>query len=129
MRILKNLFLFVPVFFFVSCQGPYDKPPKKPVKVVANNYAHKQAELAAEAAASGAADKPAEKPIEETDTKDNKGIGPVKSVTLGKTIDKKMAAAGKKTFNTLCIACHHLDNRLIGPELGDVMKYRSPEWV
>lgn len=43
----------------------------------------------------------------EADPMKNKGIGPIKSVTLG-DIDEAMAAKGKETFKTNCKACHKM---------------------
>ena len=121
MRTIKNLFLFVPLLMFVGCQGPYDKPEKAPVEIglTWGDNAKKEEDAAA---------KDTKSPDEMIDMS-NKGVGPVKEVTLGKEIDKKMATAGEKTFNTLCVACHRLDKRFVGPALGDVMSIRSPEWV
>ena len=59
---------------------------------------------------------------------ENKGIGPVKSITIGE-IDSIMAEKGKKTFETKCTSCHKINEKYIGPSLKDVTKRRSPEWV
>ncbi|MCL5028084.1 MAG: cytochrome c [Bacteroidetes bacterium] len=56
------------------------------------------------------------------------GVGPVKEVTLG-PIDKKLAAAGAKIFNSKCIACHQLDTRLVGPPLRNITKKNTPEFI
>jgi len=61
-------------------------------------------------------------------TLDNKGIGPVKSVTLA-AIDDKMVAKGKELYKTNCTACHKFKKRYIGPALKGVTKRRSPEWI
>ena len=58
----------------------------------------------------------------------NKGIGPVKSVTLG-PLDAGMAAKGQKIYETKCSACHKMDEDVVGPALRDVTKRRSPEWI
>jgi cytochrome c len=58
----------------------------------------------------------------------NKGIGPIKEVKLG-PLDQKLADEGKTTFGTVCISCHSLDKRLVGPPLGKVAKERSPEFI
>ncbi|MRI01408.1 c-type cytochrome [Kriegella sp. EG-1] len=60
---------------------------------------------------------------------DNKGVGPIKSVTFDDTVNEELAAKGGQTFNTICIACHALDKRMIGPALSGVYERRSPEWV
>tara|TARA_R110000796_G_scaffold10530_3_gene34945 strand:- start:99837 stop:100316 length:480 start_codon:yes stop_codon:yes gene_type:complete len=59
----------------------------------------------------------------------NKGVGPIKSVTFADEIDAEMAAKGQKTFSTICVACHMAEQRLIGPALKGVFERRSPEWV
>lgn len=58
----------------------------------------------------------------------NKGIGPVKEVSLG-PVNDELAAEGKKLFGQLCVACHMPDQKLIGPAPKDILKRRSPEWV
>ena len=61
-------------------------------------------------------------------TLDNKGIGPIKSVTLD-AIDETMAAKGKEIFKVNCTACHKFKKRYIGPALAGVTERRSPEWI
>lgn len=60
---------------------------------------------------------------------DNKGIGPIKSLTFDDAVNEELAAKGEKTFNTICIACHAADKRMIGPAMAGVYERRSPEWV
>ena len=62
------------------------------------------------------------------DPMQNKGIGPVKSVTLG-PLDAGMASKGKAVFTAKCSACHKLDEQVVGPALRGVTKRRSPEWI
>jgi mono/diheme cytochrome c family protein len=59
---------------------------------------------------------------------DNKGIGPVKSVKLGK-IDEKLVAKGKELYKANCTACHKIKKKYIGPGLKGVTQRRSPEWI
>jgi len=59
----------------------------------------------------------------------NKGIGPIKDLTFPDTIDEELAAKGQKTFEAICIACHMVDQRMIGPAMKGVYERRSPEWV
>jgi len=59
----------------------------------------------------------------------NKGIGPVKNLDLPSDIDQDMAAKGKAQFDAICVACHMVDQRMIGPAMVGVMERRSPEWV
>ncbi len=62
------------------------------------------------------------------DTKQDKGIGPIKSVTLG-PIDKKLAEKGKSQFEEKCMSCHQLDSRLVGPPLEYSTQDYSPEFI
>lgn len=60
---------------------------------------------------------------------DNKGVGPITSVSFGDDVDADMVAAGQAKFQAICTACHMADKRLIGPALKGVYERRSPEWV
>lgn len=60
---------------------------------------------------------------------DNKGIGPITSMTFPDEIDEELAAQGEAKFNAICIACHMVDQRMIGPAMEGVYERRSPEWV
>ena len=60
---------------------------------------------------------------------ENKGIGPITSVTFGEEIDMEMAKAGEAKYNAICTACHMIGQRMIGPDLTGVYDRRSPEWV
>ena len=65
---------------------------------------------------------------EEADPLDNKGIGPISSVTIG-DLDQEMADLGAEKFKALCSACHKVDKKFIGPSPQGVLDRRSPEWV
>lgn len=58
----------------------------------------------------------------------DKGIGPVKEMKLG-PLDKKLASAGQQVFTAKCVACHSLDQQIIGPPLRNVTKRRTPEYI
>lgn len=60
---------------------------------------------------------------------DNKGVGPIKNLDFPDEIDSEMAARGQGKFNAICVACHMIDQRMIGPALKGVYERRSPEWV
>ena len=62
------------------------------------------------------------------DPMEDKGIGPVKSVTLG-PIDEAMAAKGKEVYALKCTACHKVEKRFIGPSPQGILDRRTPEWV
>lgn len=59
----------------------------------------------------------------------NKGIGPITSMEFGDEIDAELAAQGEAKFNAICIACHMVDQRMIGPAMEGIYERRSPEWV
>ncbi len=119
--------LLMAVFTFTGCSG--DSPPP-----VAENQTK--------------ASKPDEEEEEEEDEKkenasekneagteayehwqNNKGIGPVKKIELGETIDQTMADAGAKIYKEKCTSCHKPDKRFIGPSPKGVFERRTPEWV
>lgn len=57
------------------------------------------------------------------------GIGPVTAeVELG-PLNKAMAEDGEHLFEAKCTACHKLDERYVGPPLGDVLTRRTPAYV
>lgn len=56
------------------------------------------------------------------------GIGPIESVSLG-AIDAALAENGEEIFRTKCSACHKMQDRYVGPALGDVLERRTPEYV
>lgn len=60
---------------------------------------------------------------------DNKGVGPIKNIEFPDDIDTEMAARGEAKFNAICVACHMVDQRMIGPAMEGVFERRSPEWV
>ena len=69
-----------------------------------------------------------EKKAVEADPMDDKGIGPITSITLAE-IDEAMAAEGKELFKLKCSACHKITKRFVGPALAGVTERRSPEWI
>jgi mono/diheme cytochrome c family protein len=60
---------------------------------------------------------------------DNKGIGPIASVSFDAEVDAELAKAGEAKFQMICTACHMIGQRMIGPDLTGVYERRSPEWV
>lgn len=74
-----------------------------------------------------AADESASQTAVEADN--GKGVGPVKTVTLGE-LDAAKAAKGKAIYEMKCQACHRLDDqKVVGPGWKDVTKRRQPEWI
>ena len=59
----------------------------------------------------------------------NKGVGPIKNVVLGETIDQAMAAKGAEIYKMNCTACHKTDKKFIGPAPKGILERRTPEWV
>ena len=60
---------------------------------------------------------------------DNKGVGPIASLTLDEGIDADMAARGKEVYDQMCLACHRIGKKFIGPAPNGILERRSPEWV
>ncbi|RYM35046.1 cytochrome c [Brumimicrobium glaciale] len=59
----------------------------------------------------------------------NKGVGPIKSVTIPATIDQALAAKGQEVYEKNCTACHKPDKKHIGPAPKGILERRTPEWV
>ena len=68
------------------------------------------------------------KPSETVDLT-NKGVGPITSVTLNETIDMEMAKKGEEVYNQMCIACHRIGKKFVGPPPNGILGRRTPEWV
>lgn len=60
---------------------------------------------------------------------ENKGVGPIASLTFDAEIDAELAKTGEAKFQMICTACHMIGQRMIGPDLTGVYERRSPEWV
>lgn len=59
----------------------------------------------------------------------NKGIGPITSLTLDAEINQNLATQGADVFKKMCTACHRPDKKFIGPSPTNILDRRSPEWV
>ncbi|MGM0507178.1 MAG: c-type cytochrome [Bacteroidota bacterium] len=58
------------------------------------------------------------------------GIGPVTELLdIGDGVDTALAEQGQSIFEEKCTACHEMENRLVGPPLGDVTERRSNEFI
>lgn len=66
---------------------------------------------------------------EEIDPMEDKGIGPVKSITLAEKIDEELAKKGNELFQAKCTACHKTTKKFIGPNPTGVLERRTPEWI
>ena len=58
----------------------------------------------------------------------NKGVGPITSLTLD-PVDDAMAAKGKEVYDQMCLACHRIGKKFIGPAPDKILERRTPEWV
>lgn len=56
------------------------------------------------------------------------GLGPIRDLQLG-PVDHELAEEGETAFVTKCSACHKVGERYVGPDLGDVLSRRRPEFV
>lgn len=107
-RIIKMLFVVLPALAIMSCGQ--SKNESESSGIVKPGSGPEKAEVAEEVAS-------------------DKGIGPVKSVTLTEEVDQEMAARGKEIFTGKCSACHKVDVKFVGPPLKDVDERRKPEWI
>ncbi|MCB0374642.1 MAG: cytochrome c [Sinomicrobium sp.] len=105
------------VLLTISCGQ--EKKEKKTFKY-ATTQSHEQKEVAP--TTGNTADTP---PVDLS----NKGIGPVRSVTIAPEIDQELATEGATVFKTMCTACHKIGKKFIGPSLTGVLERRAPEWV
>ncbi|MDP3313640.1 cytochrome c family protein [Lutibacter sp.] len=62
------------------------------------------------------------------DPMQDKGIGPVTSITLGE-IDDALVVEGQKLFEVKCTACHKIGKRFVGPDLTGITGRRTSEWI
>ncbi|MBO3098807.1 c-type cytochrome [Gelidibacter pelagius] len=113
MKKTLTIFTVLSVMLFMGCgdgekkkDDPYAKPaPTEQTKAVSSVPASQRVDLT------------------------NKGIGPIKNVELGETIDMEMAAKGEEVYNMNCTACHKVDKKFIGPAPKGILERRTPEWV
>lgn len=112
---LKILIVFAAALL-MSCGGKEEK------KKEGFSY-EKQAPTEAVEATSEAI--PASKKVDLT----NKGIGPVKSITLDANVDQAMATRGADVYKQMCTACHRPDKKFIGPAPAGILERRTPEWI
>ena len=84
----------------------------------------------------GSTEKSAETTSETTETPKvddydpHRGEGKFHEVSLGATLDTKMAGEGEKIADMKCLSCHKLsDERLVGPGWHGVTTRHQPEWI
>ncbi len=61
--------------------------------------------------------------------KEYQGVGPVKPFTLPAEIDQELAAKGKEIYEAMCVACHKVDKKFIGPAPKGILDRRNPAWI
>jgi len=44
-------------------------------------------------------------------------------------VDDAMAAKGKEVYDQMCLACHRIGKKFIGPAPNNILERRTPEWV
>ena len=110
---MKKIILFFGLIFLVSCGSSEEKK-----KGFEYNRTQKQQKKEYSVGESSV-------PID----LNNKGIGPIKSIDFGGSIDNDLAQQGKAVFNQKCTACHMANRKLIGPAMQGIYDRRSPEWV
>lgn len=97
---------------FISCE----------TEMPDNDTANQTEQTAASETPAAAAEAPA--------ADEGKGVGPVKNVEVGASVDQSMAEKGKTIFEAKCTACHNTDaTKKVGPGLAKVTERRKPEWI
>ena len=117
MKILIKSVILLFSILLVSCGGKEEKK-KEGFSVKRKATTEKVAETPATSET---------KPSERIDLT-NKGIGPVTSVKLS-DVDDAMAAKGKEVYDQMCLACHRIGKKFIGPAPNNILERRTPEWV
>ncbi len=116
-QVIKILSLFA-IVLLVGCGGKEEKKENS-VQIGGGEKTEVKKEAATENA------EPASKRVDLV----NKGIGPIKSIELGESIDQAMATKGEAVFKANCTACHKADKKFIGPAPTGILERRTPEWV
>ena len=116
MKIVYKNLLMIGLLTVVSCGGKDKKKEKEPIRLRNNDK---------EVVVKQNANPPEADLIDMS----NKGIGPVKNVTLAPDIDQAMVTQGQEIYQSKCTACHKPDKRFIGPAPTGILERRSPEWI
>ncbi|TVR35450.1 MAG: cytochrome c [Balneolaceae bacterium] len=65
-----------------------------------------------------------------TDFELEHGIGPItERIEIDEEIDQELLTKGRDIYEMKCEMCHNMEGRMVGPELGNVLDRRSPEFV
>ena len=118
MKSIIKVFTLFTVLLVMSCGGGEEKKKETNKIKIGSQPTEKKVE----------ANKTTTKPSETIDLT-NKGVGPIKSLTLPAEIDQAMAAKGADVYKKMCTACHRPDKKFIGPAPKGVMERRTPEWI
>ena len=116
--------LMLSMMLLASCGGEKSKNDT-PAKAVKQKKEVKQDVKEEPASETASADL---KPSQRVDL-ENKGIGPIKSITLDAEIDQEMVTKGADIFKRMCTACHRANKKFIGPSPQNILERRTPEWV
>jgi mono/diheme cytochrome c family protein len=57
------------------------------------------------------------------------GIGPMTEVVEVGALDPAMAQVGEEAFAVKCASCHKIDERYVGPALGEISQQRSATFI
>ncbi len=115
MKSLLKILTLALTFLILSCGGEEKKQESSKVKLK-KQTTEKKVEVKKT------------KPSETIDLT-NKGIGPIKSITLAAEIDQTMATHGADVYKKMCTACHKADKKFIGPAPKGILSRRTPEWI
>ncbi len=117
MKTTLKLLMVLFVTLLVSCGGKEEKKKE--------SFSYQKKTTTEKAATPKAEKVPASKKVD----LDNKGIGPITSITLGAEVDQAMATHGEDVYKKMCTACHRADKKFIGPAPTGILERRTPEWV
>ncbi len=117
MKIISKLTLVMITFSLLSCGGKEEKSEEEQITIGDYNKTEKVKEPINKS----------EKPI--AIDLNNKGIGPIKNLSLPDKIDNSMVVRGEALFKSKCMACHKPYNKFIGPPPAGILEKRSPEWI
>lgn len=119
MKQLIKTTVFLLTLLLMSCGGKEEKK-KEGFSVERQKTETKKADPPAEASGVKASER-----VDLT----NKGVGTITAVTLNDEIDQAMADKGKEVYDQMCLACHRIGKKFIGPAPNNILERRSPEWV
>lgn len=56
------------------------------------------------------------------------GIGPITALKLG-PLDQALVTKGNEVFDLKCVACHKVNERLVGPPMAGISTRRAPAFI